>query len=319
LAKKHHKNLHKTVLILLFLFFVCYTYAQDINVKFNIQKLGDSILTSSNFKQKLINNNLLLKELNSLLKANPDKIATIDSNALLKELISDDQRIQIITWAVLFHDKWEYFGILKSYNQQKKVFQVYELTPTDYPIKETTKESYDFHKWPASVYYKLIENEYNKKKYYSLLGWINNKDQTSYKIIEVLTLSKSGKPYFGKLNFFSKEKTYAKRMIFAYSSQSKFQLDYGKYQYSTNKWNAKKRRYDQNDFEEMLIVFDHLIPIYPDLKELGEFMVASGNTVDAFIFNKGKWKFISDIDARNLKRKDPRISNPEMNLFDSNE
>lgn len=314
-------NIHqsRTLLITTFILMFIMTYAQDTLEGKTIKELTSSIIKDDNPDQKLIHNNQLIHTLNNILGEFPKELISIDSNGLIIELISEDQKLQLLTWAVEFNDQWEYFSFLKSYNEQKDIYQVHELIPTPFPIDPLNKENYHQENWPAAVYYKIIETEYNNRKYYSLFGWIANEDQTSYKIIEVMSLNKSGKPYFGKSKYFSKEKSYYSRMVFAYSSQSKFQLDYGEYLYSTKKWNAKKRRYDQIDHEEMLIVYDHLIPLYPDLKNLGEFMVPVGNSVDAFYFDKGKWRYISDIDARNIRRKEEERTKPGMNLFDNNE
>lgn len=309
---------HKILLSLLLLMIGNLVYAQDHNEINNIQEIAVKILSSNHPDQKLIHNNQLINVLNKHLNKSTDKINSIDSTGLLLELISKDQKIQLISWAINFNDNWEYFSFLKCYNDLKECYQVHELIPTDFP-KKSNSEAYHEENWPAAVYYRLIETEYNKRKFYTLFGWLANKDQTAFKIIEVMTISKSGKPYFGKTNYFSKDKSYQNRMLFAYSSQSKFQLDYGEYLYSTRKWNAKKRKYDQTDHQEMLIVFDHLIPLYPDLKDISEFLVPVGNSVDAFYFEKGKWRYISDIDARNIKRKEGERMKPGMNLFENNE
>lgn len=311
-------NYHRILLSILLLMMVNLGYAQDQNEINNIREITGKILDSSSPDQKLIHNTQLINALNHHLNKNAEKITPIDSTGLLLELISKDQKIQLISWAINFDDHWEYFSFLKCYNELKEYYQVHELIPTDFP-KKSSSESYNEENWPAAVYYRMIETEYNKRKYYSLFGWLANEDQTAFKIIEVMTIGKSGKPYFGKTNYFSKDKSYQNRMLFAYSSQSKFQLAYGEYLYSTRKWNAKKRKYDQTDHQEMLIVFDHLIPLYPDLKDISEFLVPVGNSVDAFYFEKGKWRYISDIDARNIKRKDEERMKPGMNLFENNE
>lgn len=284
-----------------------------------IKQISSEILMTDEADKKLILNSDLKIKLDSLLKSEPKKLLEIDSTGLLYSLISNNKKLQIITWAVSFGDNWEHYGFVKSYNQNKKEYAVFELIPSNFHQSMDSKESFNNDNWPAALYLKMVENSYNDKDYYTLLGWLPSQDQTAFKLIEVLTLSKSGKPSFGKLNFFMIEKEYHKRMLFSYNFQSKFQLDYGEYSFSTRKWNKKKKKYETSTFSEDLIVFDHLIPMYPDLANLPEFMVPMGNAVDAFYFEKGKWRMKADIDARNMEVKQVERKKPSLDLFESNE
>ncbi|NOR87705.1 MAG: hypothetical protein GQ527_08865 [Bacteroidales bacterium] len=303
----------KTSIIILITFASFTAFSQDSLL--SIKYLCNEIAISNSEENKLKLNEKLLISLKAELQSNTQKLEDIDSTGLLFELQSSDQMFQIVSWAIQFEDEWEYFGFLKSYHQNKKEFEVMDLTPTDYIQSSKTKGVYSHENWPAGVYYKLIETTYNKRKYYTLLGWIAPSNQTAHKFIEVITLSKNGRPSFGKSAYFSIDKEYKNRMLFSYNSQSNFQLDYGEYSYSERKWNRKKKKYDENISEEYLLVFDHLIPLYPDLADHPEFLVPVGNTVDAFAFIKGKWRMKHDIDARNLKIKKKKTEKPNLNLL----
>lgn len=285
----------------------------------DIKSLSQQILNEKQAKKKLILNAQLIHKIDSLLSSDHKKLHEIDSTGLLYHLISHNKKLQIITWAVSFDDNWEHYGFIKSYNQNKREYNIYELIPSNFHESIHSKESYNHDNWPAALYLKMVESTYNDKDYYTLLGWLPSQDQTAYKLIEVVTLSNSGKPSFGKLNFFMIEKEYRKRILFSYNFQSKFQLDYGEYSFSSRKWNKKKKKYETTTFTESLIVYDHLIPMYPDLSDLPEFMVPMGNAVDAFYFEKGKWRMKADIDARNMKMKPIVREKPSLELFESNE
>lgn len=290
------------------------TFAQTEDIK----HISKQILEEDEAEKKLILNAQLIKEIDSLLSSDHKKLLEIDSTGLLYNLISTDKKVQIITWAIIFDEKWEHYGFIKSYSESKKEYKIFELIPSDFHHSTYSKDTYNHDNWPAALYIKMVETSYNNKDYYTLLGWLPSQDQTAFKLIEVLTLSKSGKPSFGKLNFFMIEKEYHKRMLFSYNFQSKFQLDYGEYSYSNRKWNKKKKKYETETFSEELIVFDHLIPMYPDLADLPEFMVPMGNAVDAFYFEKGKWRMKADIDARNMEVKEVERGRPSLDLFESN-
>jgi len=304
-----------TLFILLLLNLQNVGWTQD---SLDYRELSSKILNSDNAEKKLIWSTELSKKLLDHLE-NSEEIKSLDSTALLVDLISEDKKVQIVTWGIEFDGKWEYFGLLKSYNQSKKTYQVYDLVSTDFLSSLDKKELFDQNNWPSGVYFKMIEKEYNKRKYYTFLGWLAPISQTSYKFIEVMTLSKSGKPYFRKTNYFKTGKQYDNRQLFSYSRQSKFLLDYGIYEYSTRKWNRKKKEYDIDEYSEELIVFDHLISQYPNMKDLPEFMVPVGNLIDAFKFDNGKWVYVTDIDARNMKKKEKKKAPPQLNLFDQSD
>ena len=287
----------------------------------SISQIAEHILTESSAEAILKLNAALLDSMKIQLSADVQDINPLDSTGLIFELISKDNHLQIITWAILFTDKWEYFGFIKSYNEIKEKFIVWELTPSDFKQCINSKKTNTQENWPAGVYMKLIETTFNKRKYYTVLGWLASDAQTAHKFIEVISISKSGKLSFGKSSYFSKNKKYSNRVLFSYNSQSKFLLDYGKFNYTERSWNRKKKKYDQKVFTENLIVFDHLIPMYPDLADHPEFLVPAGNIVDAFMFEKGKWRLKQDIDARNIKLKEKgnNKTKPQMELFPNEE
>jgi len=285
------------------------------NTMEHIMLLSDSIINDYSNENKLKHNQLLIKLIDTELNRNSDKIQAFDSSGLIIELISKSKDLQILTWAIPFDNHWEYFGFIKAYNTIKKEFSTFELIPTNFIKSTLEKGIYNQNNWPAGIYYKLIETEYKKRNYYTLIGWLANTKQTAYKFLEVLTVSKSGKISFGKSSYFSLEKEYKNRIVYSYNYKSKFQLDYGEFNYTKRQWNRKKKRYDIIVYTDNLLVFDRLIPLYPDIKDRPEFMVAAGNTVDAFIFEKGKWRLLKDVDARNNKIKNKKLDRPKQNLL----
>lgn len=305
--------------VIISLFFVLTLNLSAQNLEEGLYSISQQIIESPSNDIKLIKNAELKEMIENHLMNDFKMIHSIDSNRLIYELISDDKNIQILTWAILFEKEWSYFGYIKSYNSIKKQFEVFELIPSDFYNSIHSNEICSPENWPAAIYYKIVETTYKDKKYYTLLGWTPQKDQTAYKIIDVINISKSGKVYFGKTKLFKIDKDYQKRIRFAYNYQSKFLLDYGEYRYQRRIWNKKKRKYEIEEYEENLIVFDHLIPLYPDLADMDEFMVPVGNSIDAFAFKKGKWTFISDIDARNLKQDNSSNNQPSLELFETKE
>ena len=58
----------------------------------------------------------------------------------------------------------------------------------------------------------------------------------------------------------------------------------------------------------MMIIFDRLSPLDPNLEGQYQFYYPETNIFDAFIFKSGKWNFVKDIDAE-----EPKESKEEKN------
>ena len=65
-----------------------------------------------------------------------------------------------------------------------------------------------------------------------------------------------------------------------------------------------------------MIVFDRLETLRPGLGLLPQFLVPTGNIIDAYLFKNGRWNLIKDIDARNPSEPNPDqpIKQPTFNL-----
>ena len=63
-----------------------------------------------------------------------------------------------------------------------------------------------------------------------------------------------------------------------------------------------------------MIIFDRLIPLAQNLEGVYCYYVPATNIFDAYYFEKGKWKFVKDVDARNPPKKVKR-KKVEYRLF----
>jgi hypothetical protein len=140
------------------------------------------------------------------------------------------------------------------------------------------------------LYYKIIPVKVKRKKYYTLLGGDKNDKLTSKRIIDVLYFIPDGSPRFGA-DLFKLEKRSPKRVIFEYSAQAIMSVKYNE--------------------ETKQIVFDHLSPAQPNFE--GQYQYYGPDfSFDALEFNKGKWVYIPDVDARNGKsNKDNQYKDPK--------
>lgn len=144
-------------------------------------------------------------------------------------------------------------------------------------------------KWQGALYYKIIELKKGKKTYYTLLGWDGADALVSRKVIEVLQFN-GGKIRFGA-PIFKMDK----------GSPKRFELVYADEVMTSLKFDPKEKR----------IVFDHLAARTPGLEGNPAFM-GPDLSFDAFVMEKGKWVYESDIEVtlgRDFSKKpfiDPR-------------
>lgn len=145
------------------------------------------------------------------------------------------------------------------------------------------------------------------------------------RVIEIITLKSSGEAVFGypifKIdNMNNQEDTRPRRIVFTYSKRAPMILDYGVHhiiKYKKKKeirilknikkgFNAqedlKKDELKSKRIEAKMITFDRLIPLNEDTEGLEEFLIPEINIIDAFLFEKGRWVFYQDVDARNTAK-----------------
>ena len=204
-----------------------------------------------------------------------------DSISNLGKLISPDKRLRIYNWNLVFEDgSFQYYGFIQYYSKNKKTYQVFELKDRKKDITEPEHATLSNETWYGALYYQIIEKTYWGKKYYTLLGWDGFDDLRNRKIVDVLYFSRNGIPKFGAPIFYNENKQEQRRLIFEFANRSSMALSF--------------------DVKKDLLIFDHLSPSSSSLKGLKQYYGPDGS-YDALKFKRGKWHYITDIDARNPK------------------
>ena len=146
--------------------------------------------------------------------------------------------------------------------------------------------------WYGCLYYDIIDVKKRNKTYYTLLGYDPNNQRSSIKLIDALYFT--GKfPNFG-YPLFETESGLARRVIFEYSNQASMSL-----------------RFDE---QRNKIIFDHLSPESPGMKDFREYYVPD-MSYDAYEFKNNQWNLIEDIVAINKKEKET----VELKAYDSDQ
>jgi hypothetical protein len=172
-----------------------------------------------------------------------------------------------------------YYGFIQRINPKTKKTDLFELNDKSSEIKNPESQSLDCKKWFGALYYKIIRNKSGPNIYYTLLGWDGHNNMTWRKLIEVLWFDKEGSPHFGE-SIFVMGKLPKKRVVFEFRAEMIMALKYNE--------------------EKGMIIFDNLAPESPEGKGIYETYVMDGS-YNGFVFKKGKWQYIPDVNALNPK------------------
>ena len=128
--------------------------------------------------------------------------------------------------------------------------------------------------WFGALYFNIILKKHSGRKYYTLLAYDLNNLLTRKKIIDVLYFDENNMPHFGA-PVFKNDEVLINRVIFEYSASVVMSLNY-----------FKKKK---------MIIYDHLSPSDPSYNGQYQFY-GPDLSYDAYIFKKGKWNYIADVE-----------------------
>jgi len=243
------------------------------------------------FKEKTDSLKLKLNEtffsiLDTVLSAERSFYYPFDSLTEIVKLTSPDNLFRIINWNIYKSDgSYWYYGFIQTYRVNEKKYEYFKLIDRSESIKNPETFVGEPEKWFGMLYYKIVKNS----DYYTLLGWDGNTKISQRKFIEILYFKKNGDPVFGK-DVFKVPRKNPRRIVFDYSSDLTMSLKYIE--------------------DKKMIVFDHLAPREAHLE--GQFQFYGPDfSYDAFEYHKQKWKYIMDVDIKNLKNKNDNIKHRE--------
>lgn len=217
-------------------------------------------------------------------------------------LVSPDRKFRFFLWNLPTDDgRHRYFGYIKLLGLDPPL--IYRLTDSSDSIPLPDTMQLDDRHWPGALYYQIIPGESaNGQKIYTLLGWAGRNPLITRKLIEVLFFDDRDRPHFGMKLFPGYRDGNHTRVIFSYAATTTMSLKYEDQTFLTGrKWNSKKKAYEDSRHEARMIVFDRMVPLDPRLEGQYQYYVASGDSVDGFIFEHHVWKYLSGIESRNKK------------------
>lgn len=228
-------------------------------------------------EQNAKNNNRIIALMDSILNI-PASFHYAFADLPIGNLYAPDKSFRILTWNVIHSSgKYTNYGFLQKYNASNHSVKVFQLIDNSRNIKNAQTKECKPAQWVGATYYDMVKVNYNGQNVYTLIGWSPNSTFTQKKIIETLKFVNEN-PIFGVPLLELKGKGSQRRLIFEYSSKHTMMM-----------------RYDTN---KKMIVLDHLAPSDYRYTNIPEFY-GPDFSIDAYKFEKGKWRYKADVDLRN--------------------
>ena len=216
-----------------------------------------------------------------------------DSLQTISRLYAPDSSFRIFTWQVVKDASvFRRHGAIQmnTVNGELLLFPLLDNTAN---IEDINNAVLGANTWVGAIYYKILLNTYNGKKYYTLLGYDENSFRSTKKRMEVLTFGANNKPVFGAAPYFdiTKEGTPA-------PPQARFSIEY-------KKGANALMRYDD---ELKLILFDHLIPENNEVDK--KYTYVPDGDYEAFKWQNGRWVHVNKVFDFKLEDGQAPVENP---------
>jgi hypothetical protein len=188
-----------------------------------------------------------------------------------------DSSFRIFTWTLKDQTGiYRHFGAIQMNEAQLKLFPLFDMSDTMSGRPQAVLSNKN---WYGAMYYRVLEQEVDGRKYYTLFGFDQNDLWSRKKLMDVLWFTDAGEPRFGAPLFQQKKDDEVKNL-------NRFFIEY-----------KKTAAVNLNFFEDMdLIIFDHTAPpgeVYEGLY----FTYIPDGTYEGFRWDEaiGKWSWIEKV------------------------
>ncbi len=262
----------------------------------SLKAFADSMINADYAGRRFLNDSLFVRGFVRALRVPNSFYYPFDSLQSISRLYAPDSSFRLFTWQL---KKDEYFYFQKGAIQVKTKDGSLKLYPLFDASMFTSKPDDSVrsrNNWIGALYYRIIEKEWQGKKYYTLLGFDGYTVGSNRKWMEVLTFDpQSGEPVFGG-PFFMVQSDSAKKASVA----NRFHIEYKKEASTTFNYSPEKN----------MVIFDHLIS-ESDEPHRAETYIPDGD-FEGFEWKNGKWvqvkKVFTDVPDE-FKRVDPYLGN----------
>jgi hypothetical protein len=208
---------------------------------------------------------------------------SFDSLSTISRLYPPDSSFRIMTWQL---KKDAYVYLQKGAIQMNtpdgslKLFPLFDVSMFTSKAQDSVRSR---NNWIGAIYYRIIQKEYNGKKYYTLLGFDDFTISSNKKWMEVLTFDRNGEPVFGGPVISFAEDTVRKPV------QARFNIEYKKEANTVFNYNP----------ELDMIIYDHLIS-ESDEPAKKETYIPDGD-FEGFKWKNGQWVHVDKVFDFKLK------------------
>jgi len=196
--------------VFLFLLFSIKSFSQTINnntiveltkKEDSLKTIGTKILQDEFTSERVKADSAFTKLFVRALKLKNSFYFPFDSVISISKLYAPDSSFRIFTWQVMINEQeFVYHGAIQM-NTKDGALQLFPLVDKSNLIENYDDTVSNNKSWIGCLYYKVLMNSFNNKKFYTFLGYDENNDTTSKKLIEVMRFEK-GEPIFGG-NYFA--------------------------------------------------------------------------------------------------------------------
>jgi len=206
-----------------------------------LQTLANKILTAGSDSLKEEANKLLTEDIEEILLLKGSFHYPFENIDNLSVLSAPDKKFKLFNWVVPKEDgSFEYYAYLQFYKKRKKELYFFKLSDISSFVEDEEYKVFTNGDWFGALYSDIVHNRFEKKDYYTLLGWDGNNRSTTKRIIDILHFDENEEPVFGAPIIKMNDGTHY-RMVLEYSKKTSTNMGYN----------------EDNDY----IIFDHLEPL----------------------------------------------------------
>lgn len=199
-------------------------------------------------------------------------------NTKINIIYSGDNFFRIFNWYIMPDDiRPRYYGAIQMNSPKLKLIPLFDHTAD---LGKTFADSVlTNERWFGALYYRILENEVDGERIYTLFGLNATNIASNRKVLEPMKFTGKGVA-FGAPIFYLKEKTPNQRFILEYKKDVQVSLNW--------------------DEDLKTIFFDRLVSSVNDTNRKYTFVPSS--QYDGFKWENNKWTLVQDlIPAQNLK------------------
>ena len=256
----------------------------------SLSKLSSRIWKQKTDSGRMQANTVFFNKFHSALQSTSSVDNAFDSINGITCAASADNKFCVFTWNIPLSDGTNrYFGFIQ-YKMDSTV--VIPLRSDFSEIEDFDTKQFTPQMWYGAIYYKLIEVEIGGQKAYTLLGWDGYTTNSNRKFIDIVYFDPNGNVVFG-MPVFKTDKGIKTRVVLEYAEKANMLL---RYDYQAIMVEKKKKIKKESAW---LIVMDRMVPMDPSMDGVRKYYVPTGDTYDGYIFRKGYWTLVENVDVAN--------------------